>query len=205
LQSALDVAKREKLIDNDVNSIIEDRTGKFWFGTRGHAFVYDGNTFTKLTNNGKPFTNVRSIIADTKGNIWLGGNDGLWRYDGSAAANFGNPFASNTTAFTNFYQKFVGYIYEDKKGNILTSAVSTHDSSWSLYRYDAKSLSNKKATVTEIKGSEGMIFGILEANDGSIWYGTFKGVYRYDGNTITDFKSSTKMNMSELMDRRKSN
>jgi len=30
---------------------------------------------------------------------------------------------------------------------------------------------------------------ILEANDGSIWFGALDGVYRYDGKTITDFKS----------------
>jgi hypothetical protein len=34
----------------------------------------------------------------------------------------------------------------------------------------------------------GMLLGILEANDGSIWFGSGGGVYRYDGNTITDFK-----------------
>jgi ligand-binding sensor domain-containing protein len=33
-----------------------------------------------------------------------------------------------------------------------------------------------------------VIFGILEASDGSIWFGS-NGVYRYDGNTITHFKS----------------
>jgi ligand-binding sensor domain-containing protein len=32
------------------------------------------------------------------------------------------------------------------------------------------------------------VLGILEANDGSIWFGAFDGVYRYDGKTITDFK-----------------
>lgn len=178
----------------EVNSIIEDKTGRFWFATRGNTFVYDGKTFTVFTHDGKPFTNVRSIIEDKKGNIWLGGNDGLWRYDGST--------------FTNFTQKFVGYIYEDKKGNIWTSSVSAYDQSWALSRYDEKSLSNNKptvtspfhipfyqenmslfnnkATVTEIKSKEGMIFGILEAYDGNIWFGTLKGVYRYDGNTITD-------------------
>ena len=37
-----------------------------------------------------------------------------------------------------------------------------------------------------------MLCGILEANDGSIWFGALgpeSGVYRYDGKTITDFKS----------------
>ncbi len=159
----------------EVNSIIEDKTGKFWFATRRNTFAYDGKTFTIITNKDrKPFANVRSIIEDKKGNIWLGGNDGLWRYDGST--------------FTNFTQKFVGYIYEDKKGNIWTSSVSAHDQSWALSRYDVKTLSDNKPDVTEVKSGEGMIFGILEDHDGNIWFGTVNGVYRYDGNTITDFK-----------------
>lgn len=159
--------------DNDVNAIIEDKTGKFWLGTRGNAFVYDGKTFTVFTHDGKPFRNVRTIIEDKKGNIWLGGNDGLWRYDGST--------------FTNFTQKFVGYIHEDKKGNIWTSSERDNNRVWVLSRYDGTSLSNKKPTVTEIT-TKPMIFGILEARDGSIWFGALDGVYRYDGNTIKNFK-----------------
>ncbi|HTK18463.1 MAG TPA: two-component regulator propeller domain-containing protein [Mucilaginibacter sp.] len=165
---------------NDINAIVEDKTGKFWFGTRGYVSVYDGKTFTTLTNkDGKPFTGVRSIIEDKKGNIWLGGYDGLWRYDGRT--------------FTNFTQNIINYIYEDKKGNIWTSSESADDRWWVLSRYDEKSLTDKKPVVTEIKskykGNKGMLYGILEANDGSIWFGGSDGVYRYDGNTITDFKS----------------
>ncbi|TCC94715.1 ligand-binding sensor domain-containing protein [Pedobacter hiemivivus] len=157
----------------DVNSIIEDKIGKLWFGTRGYACVYDGKTFTTITNkDGKPFANVRSIIKDKKGNIWLGGNDGLWHYDGSI--------------FTNFTQKFVGYIYEDKKGNIWTSSESANARGWVLSRYDAKSLSNIKPTVTEITNKP-MIFGILEDDKGNMWFGSFDGVHRYDGSTITSF------------------
>jgi ligand-binding sensor domain-containing protein len=158
---------------NDVNSIIEDKTGKFWFGTRGNACIYDGKTFSVLIHNGKPFRNVRCIIEDKKGNIWLGGNDGLWRYDGST--------------FTNFTHHFVGYIHEDKKGNIWTTSQNPNDDRWALSRYEEKSLSNKPI-VTDIMSQSGMLLGILEANDGSIWFGSGGGVYRYDGNTITDFK-----------------
>lgn len=179
-------------IHNDVNSIIEDKTGKFWFGTRGYARIYDGKTFTVVTHNGKPFTNVRSIIEDKKGNIWLGGNDGLWRYDGST--------------FTNFTRKFVGYILEDRNGNIWISsernnsqtlAFSTEgrllsNGSWALYRYDGKSLSDNKPTVKEITSKEGMIFGISEANDGSIWFGAGDGVYRYDGDILKNFNGIPK-------------
>ena len=76
---------------------------------------------------------------------------------------------------------------EHKKGNIWTSSESENGQGWALSRYDEKSLSNKKPTVTEIKSKE-VIFGILEARDGSIWFGAGDGVYRYDGNTINDFK-----------------
>jgi ligand-binding sensor domain-containing protein len=158
---------------HEVNSMIEDKTGKIWFATRDYTFIYDGRKFTVLTHDGKPFSNVRRITKDKKGNIWLGGPDGLWRYDGSA--------------FTNFAQKFVGHIIEDKKGNIWTSSESVSGQGWVLSRYDAKSLSDKKPTVTEI-ASKPMIFGIIEDDQGNIWFGA-DGLYRYDGNAITDFKS----------------
>jgi ligand-binding sensor domain-containing protein len=163
---------------NEVTCIIEDKTRKFWFGTRGHTFVYDGKVFTVLTHDGKPFTNVRTIIEDKKGNIWLGGSDGLWRYNGST--------------FTNVTENFVGCIYEDNNGNIWTSSTRAIGERWALSRYDEKSLNNEKPTVTEIQSNyednRGMIFGILEAYDGIIWFGALDGVYCYDGNTITDFK-----------------
>ena len=162
----------------EVNAIVEDKKGDLWFGTRDNTFVYDGKSFSVFNHNDKPFKNVRSIIEDKKDNIWLGGNDGLWRYDGSN--------------FTKFTKTFVGNIYEDKKGNILTSSGSvTGKKNWTLSRYDQKSLSSKIAMLPEIlKSNEINIFGILEANDGSIWFGTMNGVYRYDGKTITDFKSA---------------
>ncbi|MFI5139785.1 MAG: two-component regulator propeller domain-containing protein [Sphingobacteriales bacterium] len=187
---------KDGLPGNDINSIIEDKTGKFWFGTWDYACFYDarlpdgqGKRFTVFTHDGKPFTNVRTIIEDKKGNIWLGGNDGLWRYNGST--------------FTNFTKNFVACIYEDKKGNIWTSSESAKSQDWTLSRYDGKSLSglvgakdrwvlsrydekslsDKNPSVTEIKPGHGMICGILEANDGNIWFGASDGVYRYDGKT----------------------
>ena len=179
----------EGLPHNEVTSIIEDKKGNVWFGTRGGACFYDGKTFIIFTRKtyanftnkeGLPFRNVRSIIEDRKGNIWLGGEDGLWRYEDSTNANFGS-------SFTNFTQNFVGYIYEDKNGNIWTSSESANAQGWVLSRYEEKSLSNKKPNVTEVNPRLAMLFGILEDDKGNIWFGA-GGVYRYDGNTITDFK-----------------
>lgn len=158
---------------------MEDKSGKLWFGTSGYTYIYDRRTFKVFRDNeGNPFNNVWSIIEDKNGNIWLGGN-GLWRYDGST--------------FTNFTKNAVRYVYEDKKGNIWTSGLNGNGK-FAFSRYEAKSLSDKELTVTEIAQSLNL-FGILEANDGSIWFGAYDGVYRYDaslpdgqGNAITDFK-----------------
>lgn len=177
----------------EVNAIIEDRSGKFWFATRGNTFVYDGKTFSAFTHGIQSFKNVRSIIEDKNGHIWLGGAGGLWRYDGHA--------------LTNFSRQFVGYVYEDNHGNIWTSSESNYTKSlqidgkglsnqkgWTLSRYPSESLVNPLMPPEIIRTNEGMIFGILEAADGSIWFGTLAGVYRYDGRRFTDFKGAAAAN-----------
>lgn len=170
---------KDGLPNNAVKAILEDRTGKFWFGSQlENMFVYDGKTFTVVKNkDGKTFRNVWSIIEDKKGNIWFGDLDGLWRYDGST--------------FTKVSQRGAYSIIEDKKGNIWTTGpITPRDAPvWALSRYEAKSLYDKVPTVTEIKSGGRMGFlGILEASDGSIWFGSAGGVHRYDGKTIMDFK-----------------
>ncbi|MGV8878256.1 MAG: ligand-binding sensor domain-containing protein [Sphingobacteriaceae bacterium] len=159
-------------LHNDIHTIIEDKAGKLWFGTRGNTFIYDGKTFTTLINkDGKAFNNVFRIIEDRKGNIWFGAN-GLWRYNGST--------------FTMINQTGAGVIVEDKKGNILAS------SGGSIFRYDEQSLSDRKPHVTEINTNDedrkNLPFGILGAHDGSIWFASGGGVSRYDGKTIINFR-----------------
>jgi ligand-binding sensor domain-containing protein len=181
---------------NSIRLLLEDRTGKLWFGAQGEdMFVYDarlpdgqGKTFTVLRNkDGKPFKNVWSIIEDKRGSIWFGDIGGLWRYDG--------------TTFTQVSQRGAYQIMEDKKGNIWTTGPITPPDSpvWALSRYDAKSLYNEVPTVTEIKSGERMDFlGLVEANDGSIWFGSGRGVHRYDGKTVTDFRSKEGQNDGTL-------
>jgi ligand-binding sensor domain-containing protein len=165
---------KDGLPDNRVRAIMEDKTGKLWFATGDGPCFYDGKTFTVLKDkDGKAFKNVWSIIEDKKGNIWFGDDNGLWRYDGSA--------------FTNVSRRSAYAIIEDKKGNIWTTG-GVNPKVWALSRYDQKSLYNKEPSVTEIFSGPPAFFGLLKANDGSIWFGSGSGVYRYDGKTITDFR-----------------
>jgi ligand-binding sensor domain-containing protein len=164
--------------NSGVRVIMEDKTGKLWIATGDGPCFYDGKTFTILKNkDGKLFKNTWSIIEDKKGGIWFGDVEGLWHYDGSN--------------FTRVSQRGVYAIIEDKKGNIWTTgSVNPYNTGvWAVSRYDHKSLHNKKPAVTEILSGPPAFLGLLEANDGSIWFGSGAGVYRYDGKTITDFKN----------------
>lgn len=162
---------------NSIRLLLEDKFGKLWFGAQGEdMFVYDGKIFTVLKDkDGRAFNNVWSIIEDKKGNIWFGA-DGLWRYDGST--------------FTKVSQRDAYAIIEDKNGNIWTTGGVKPTGDWALSRYDAETLYHENPTVTEIMSQRPALLGLLEATDGSIWFGSMLGVYRYDGNTITDFKSA---------------
>ena len=161
---------------NSIRLLLEDKTGKLWFGAQGeNLFVYDGKTFTVLKNkDGRAFSNVWSVTEDKKGNIWFGDVDGIWRYDGRV--------------FTHVSQRGAYAIIEDKKGNLWTTG-EVNPNVWALSRYDEKSLYDRTPSVTEIKSGGRMDFlGLLEANDGSIWFGSGSGVHRYDGKTFTDFR-----------------
>lgn len=65
-----------------IGYVFEDKTGKIWISqgqTKGMSLnKYDGNTFTKITENSQVF----GIIEDKAGNIWYGTPNGAYMYDG---------------------------------------------------------------------------------------------------------------------------
>ncbi|WP_342644428.1 two-component regulator propeller domain-containing protein [Mucilaginibacter sp. CSA2-8R] len=150
----------------EVNAIMEDRAGRFWLATRGNTFVYDGKAFTVVSQSGKPFKNVRSLLQDSGGRIWLGGNDGLWRYqDGT---------------WTSFTTTFTCAIYEDQSGNLWTGSGNDFTRQWALSRYDKRLLTRRRAPTPKIMATDKIVFSILQAPDGSIWFGTFNGVQQFN-------------------------
>lgn len=180
---------RDGFPTNNLRLLFEDSNGKLWFGAQGEdLFVYDGKTFTVLKDkDGKTFNNVWSVIEDKKGNIWFGAN-GLTRYDPS------------TGVFTRVSERIVYAIIQDKEGNIWTTGGGTIRDVWALTRYDAKTLYDKEPTITEIMSGAPALLDLMEADDGSIWFGGLgsqTGVHRYDPSAsrrtgsvvITNFKN----------------
>lgn len=163
------------LSSNDVNSIVADASGKFWIGTRGNACVFDGKKFTELVSpTGDPFVNVRTIIKDRDHNMWLGGNNGLWKF----SVNY----------FTNFSKNFIGYIFEDKEGNIWTNSESDFDHEWVLTKYPRNFLNSPVLQGLPMLQEADMFFGITQDQKGDIWFGSLNGIVHYDGTTFNRYR-----------------
>jgi ligand-binding sensor domain-containing protein len=162
------------LCGNSVNSVLQDKTGKIWIGTRSGVSCFDGKSFSGfMIKQGLPFTNVRCIKEDRNGKIWIGGQEGLYCYD---------PLATAETALTKVMPNFIGYIYEDKAGNLWLNAGEAHG--MALYKYDRK---NFTKIIEKNMLGDSQVFEITEDRNSNIWFGTMRGPCRYDGKTFTYF------------------
>jgi ligand-binding sensor domain-containing protein len=170
---------QDGLSDSYINAIIEDKTGKMWIGTNNGINIYDGKLFAKFTDSDNlPFKQVASLFEDKIGNIWIGsgakqaGGNGLCRYDGKSVISFITPY-------------YVMYMCEDNKGNLwLAHNKGADNVNFTLYSYDGKSFTK---IIEQNKTDNPVIFGIIEDKNENIWFGTAKGLCRYDGKAFNYF------------------
>ncbi len=169
-----DVPSEEKT----VWSILQDKSGKFWFGTSNGIYNYNGKTFTHflhndgiINNSGHNISKIESILEDKTGNIWFGGRgtEGLFRFDGKSL-----------TSFTPDGKEWVRPILEDKSGNIWFG-----NRNHSVYCYDGKTFVN-----FEDEKLYGWVVSIAEDKEGNLWFSTQRGVAKFDGKNITTFATN---------------
>ena len=106
---------KDGLCNNNVSSIIQDKSGNILFGTNKGICKYDGKTFITI-----PMTdslNIISLLEDHEGNIWFGViNKGIYRYDGRNVSNF--LYKYKHPVFGDKFENFISDIIQDKNGNI---------------------------------------------------------------------------------------
>lgn len=156
--------------NNNVEYILEDDEGNFWFGGRGNQGVYrfDGRSMTNLKPDGHNW--AWPVLQDRNGNIWFSNWNGVYRYDGKSFTDF--------TKIDGLSGNMVARIIEDKRGNLWFGGDG-------LSRFDGRSF-------TSFTTSDGLlnhaIWAILEDREGAVWVGTREtGLYRYDGRAFTRF------------------
>lgn len=170
---------------NTVWSMLQDKSGKIWFGTGDGVYCFDGFNFTRfLSNDGvinKDNLHLKMIDCmheDKNGNIWFAsgcppGEEGVCRYDGKSISSF-KPNGDG----------WIRYIKEDTKGNLWFGGRSHGN-----FIYDGKNFTNFKEKV-------GIGNPILVDRKGNIWFsGEEKfstiesdgGIWCYDGKTFKNY------------------
>lgn len=215
---------------NTIWSMLQDKSGKIWFGTGDGVYCYNGKVFTRFLQNDGVINNenlhlkmVDCMLEDGKGNIWFAsgcppGMEGVCKYDGKSISSFkptgdgwirfikqdkkGNlwfggrnhgNFIYNGKTFEKFSEK-VGIgnpILVDKASNIWFGGeekVSTVESEGGIWFYDGKTFKN----YNNVDGmNKYFVWNMLEDKKGNIWIGTRNtGLYKFDGNTFTNFSES---------------
>lgn len=177
-------------------SILQDKSGNFWFGTDKGVFRYNGIMFTHFLNDSRVInkdslklkSHISHIIEDKIGNIWFTTwFEGVCRYDGKSV-----------TRFKPFDEVWFAGMLEDKNGNILVGS-RFHG----VYRYDGKTFAN--FTNKEIFSSC-CVYGMAQDKAGNIWFcteaddmtkrETTGGVWCYDGKSFKNL--TTKDGLSNM-------
>lgn len=174
---------------NEVWSIIKDKSGLLWFGTRAGLYCYDGRSFTRFLD--RPglrnkeqlrLTMVECLLEGKDGTIWIGsgmipGNEGIVRYD---------PASGELSSFKPGGDGWIRYIMEDTKGHIWFGARKK-----GIWKYDGKIFS------AFMQGNDIGLSGMVD-KAGRIWFSGGEkddgfssdgGIWLCDGDTIRLFST----------------
>lgn len=173
-----------KLSQNTAASVLQDKNGFLWIGTRNGLNRYDGiNTFeyyhdeqdsSTLSNN-----YIRVLYEGGQGEIWIGTDGGgLCKYNefSDSFIRIGADGTPNSISTHSIYS-----IYEDKDGSLW---VGTQNSG--LFRYDFENgefQNYRKNSDDPFSISSNYITGIARDKSNNLWIGTWSGLNLFDTNT----------------------
>ena len=159
---------------NGVVSILEDRTGDFWFGGEAGVTRYDGSAWrTFTTADGLASNVIMRMLQDRAGRIWFGGHPGLSRLDGGTW--------STLTSSDGLASAWINAMLEDRAGRIWLATPR------GACRWDGEVW--RSFTVADGLINDG-VTSISEDPSGALWFGTSAGLSHFDGTTWRNFTTA---------------
>ncbi|MCP4147576.1 MAG: hypothetical protein GY757_07485 [bacterium] len=175
------ITSEDGLGHNNVFSIVQDRNGFMWFGTRNGLNRYDGYILKTYLN--EPLdtgtlssNNFGKIYEDRAGNMWFGTLGVLDKFDpkGETCKHYRHdPRNPNSLS-----SSWIEFIHEDKKGKLWLGTsggglfkFDPEKEHFTAYRYDP---ANPAGLI------DNSVKAIAVDEQGNFWLGTNKGLERFE-------------------------
>lgn len=171
---------KQGLSQSSVLSILQDKNGYLWFGTRDGLNKYDGNKFIQYRHNTQDSTSishnsVKSLYEDLDGNIWIGTINGL------------NKYIAKTNSFKNYY------FNRDKiflNNEIWTIVQEDQDHLWIGTSNGLKKINTKDGffvTLTNSENQDGLFYNptraLLKTKNNNLWIKNTENIGVYNTKT----------------------
>jgi ligand-binding sensor domain-containing protein len=155
-------------------SIIEDKSGKIWFGGRGTdgLFCYDGKTLNHYNVDGIEW--VRPLMQSSNGDVWFNARNKplLYIYDGKSFKSFS----------TIELKDWVFNMVEDNNKNLWFNNGKNDGVTF----YDGKKFINYTTEIGVLHNASNFFCtGILKDKEGNIWFKSLSTkLCKFDGKTF---------------------
>ena len=177
-QEFVKINKAQDLTGSSVTSIIQDRDGFIWIGTKSGLSRYDGNAFKVYTQGagGLSADDVSSIFIDSKNRMWVGTLNGL------------NLLDSNHDQFISFkhQQENENTISSNEINTIFEASdhtlwIGTENGLNRFVEHDSSFVRFVSSKTDQNSLSHNSVKSIAEGKQGVLWIGTFGGgLNRFD-------------------------
>lgn len=183
-----------KVVGNNIHSIIRDSRGLIWIGTRNGISIYDkktkkmysANDYFKIDINSKLYDlRIYDIKEDFKGNIWISTKNGLFRYNFDSKTI--NSFFSNPKDSLSLYDNTVLFTLCDKNGFIwigTKAGLNRYDYNTNKFfriAYKKTFVPKKNVRIYEAP-SNPYIYHLCEDmfDESILWIGTGSGLNKFN-------------------------
>ena len=149
------------LIDENITSVLCQKNGTVWIGSKSGLISFNGKDFSYYTigfdNNSN---HIRSLLFDYEDNLWIGTHSGLYKYRGKGFTVYDRQNGLGSA--------FIYQITKDANSNLWFGTENNGVFKFSNGFF--KNYSTKEGLP------DNKIAAILTLEDGSVWFGSDKGI-----------------------------
>ncbi|MCC7430601.1 SpoIIE family protein phosphatase [bacterium] len=168
--------EKQKLLDNNVNDILEISKGEFWFASKKGISVFAEGKFNYFKNGegGLLPNNKITCFAKNGEDVWVGSDLGLFRFLAPTEKMTHKFFELYVPQKNENFFKQITALKSDKDGNL-----------WLGTNSGATKFNPKTQEIRHYGKSDGFTSlainpnAIYEDTKGRIWFGTINGVFSY--------------------------